>query len=103
MQYIVILVQIEYNRGMRTIIWNIVVGNTWTEVSSQYNINREIRPQLKRDEYVVQICQLLSNNHTPSQIVDILQMPGNRENNIEAINKIKRRETYPQISKDYMW
>ena len=58
---------------------------------------------MKREDFVIPICELLSQGYYPEQIVDMLQMPGRKDLNIRAINKIKRRETYPQISKVYMW
>lgn len=92
----------------RTII-NIADGNTHTDISSGYNIQKPkgLRDQLFTNDQIHIICRLISQNYNSIYIlnelgIDIGSFDKNKRTNIlRSINSIRNKKTFTHISNKY--
>ena len=93
---------LENNSENKNILCNIKAGRRWQHISSQYNINRNMRKQNDLTEYVVPACELLEKgNMNIKQIVNYLQIPGTYDSARMFVSYIKNKKYYTDISKNY--
>lgn len=75
------------------IIAHIRVGDTWTEISKDYIFPKK----LLSDEDVIEICEILQNNKN----VNIKEIAKKYDVKKSVIERIRRKETYTDITKNY--
>lgn len=93
----------------KRIIINIANKNTYTDISSNYNIQKPkgLREQLFTDEQIHTICKLISQNYDSFYIlnelgIDIDSFDKNKRTNIlRSINSIRTKKTFTHISNKY--
>lgn len=78
------------------IVKNIRCGNSWTHISSKYNI--PARSQALSEETVRWICHLLEEGKTAKQIIPLSTNPAVNHSNI---SKIKHKILYKEITSLY--
>jgi len=94
--------RIKNTPANKTIICNIAAGRRWQEISSQYNIQREMRKMTDLSSYIIPVCELLQEGKMNiKQIVQYLNIPGSYDSARMFVSSIKNRKTYTNISKDY--
>lgn len=99
------LVGLEGTENDLHLIKNIKIGKRWKHISSNYNI-----PQYKKmpkfTSYVIPVCELLVKGYSNEQIFNKLLQLGFDNNKSKAysfINRIRRRDVYSDITKNYRY
>ena len=93
----------------RRIIINIASKNTYTDISSNYNIQKPkgLRDKLFTDDQIHTICKLIANGCDSFYIlnelgIDIDSFDKNKRTNIlRSINSIRNKKTFTHISNQY--
>lgn len=80
----------------RVFINNIRMGNTYAEISSQYNFPKG-ELMTKAEYYRPVLRNLVYNGYTNPEIVDLVPMPGTRSGNLQVLNKIRNSDMEPEL------
>lgn len=86
----------------RFIVSHIVQKKRWRKISDQYNIP-ESNKNIDYSIYAEDICVLLSKHKTVGEIIHELNLPGSYDKCRHAIGRIRRKESYTDISCKYDW
>lgn len=92
---------IEDTENNRYNVSHIIQGVRWKHISSLYNVSS--KKYNNYSVYVEDICRLLSQNKSTSEIINIISIPTTRENARHFIGRIRRREIYKHVSDNYIW
>lgn len=93
---------LEFNDANLSIISNIAAGRRRTNISSQYDIPKNIiKPLNDYTEYIIPVCELLEQGIMIKKIVEELNIPGNYDCARKFVGNIKNKKSYTDISKNY--
>ena len=90
---------LEYNNNTRQMIYNIARGFRWKHISSQYNIKAP-KEVFDYSPYVITACELIEKQLKPKDIINKLGLEYNN-NTRSFIQRLKSRQVFTDISKDY--
>jgi len=93
---------LEVNENNRFIVSHIAQGLRWQSISCLYNIP-SAKKFMNYDEYIIGVCKLLQDGKRTGEIIRELNLPGTYEQCRGFIGRIRRRDAYLDISKDYNW
>lgn len=93
-------IELEDNDNNRHLITNIVSGKRWTHISKNYNLPK---PNICTDfsDYIIPVCELIEKGHSTTDIIKILGMDNTKDRSRSFINRLKRKQIYPEITKNY--
>lgn len=92
---------LENTENDRFLISSIAQRRKWTHISKDYDFPTA-RTIMNYDEYVIPVCELLQQGITsPTQISKLLNMPGTYDQIRGFIGRLRRKETYTEISNMY--
>lgn len=99
---IISLLELEKSESVYNLLRNIRKKNSWNSISDNYNIPISTQNIIFDYDMIISICELLQYEYNYNSIMDIIGVERSRSNR-ECIGNIKRRITYKEISKDYIW
>lgn len=91
---------LEDTENDRHLITNIVRGKRWNQISEKYNLPKP-KPCTDYSDYVIPVCELLEKNYSTTDIINILNMDNTKDRARGFINRIKRKASYQEITKNY--
>lgn len=97
---ICISIGLQGNDNDKHIITNIIAGKRWKEISKNYNLPK---PRVCTDfsQYIVPVCELIEEGYSTTEIIKKLNMDNTKNRSSQFINRLKRKEIYPDIIKNY--
>lgn len=82
------------------LISSIATGKRWKHISKNYNIPKP-RSITNFSDYIIPVCELIEKGHSTTDIISILNMDDTNSKSRSFINRLKRKEIYTDISKNY--
>ena len=104
---IIKILSLENTTYYKSLLTRIRVGAEWKSISSQYNIINKNTLRKNSEEYIEDICKLISQGHSLKEMRTILNIDNNNETEKAKFKKlvwfIRTRKCYKDISQKYSW
>lgn len=96
-----LMANLEPNKQNKEMVMRIRYGHRWRNISSKYNINYNDRKGYAFQNDVLKVCEFLQNNKNLTIKEICTQLGFEYEKYRHFVRRIKNRESYTDISKDY--
>lgn len=105
------MVRLPETEKMLAILTKIRTKDLWTEISDLYDIpestkvkNAEVRYE---EEFINLFCKMISEGKTNREIAMFMEIDLQNKRHVDkfykVLNRLRNRETYPEITKNYNW